>query len=89
MECLESVLCFINPPNLDLYFIQVGNKAFADYIDTNRDVTHVNNKSAPHSFLYLDLMNLIIRRMLCRKDLVPITPGIHATVLLLKIWLIS
>ena len=57
MECLEFVLCFVNPPDLDLYFIlvQVGNQAFADYIDAHLDVTHINNKSASH--IYLDLMN--------------------------------
>jgi len=80
MECLESVLCSVNPPNFDLnfIFIQVGNQAFADYIDANRDVTHINNKSVQH-FFYLGFMDLIVGRMLCRKDSVPITPGMHAS----------
>ena len=65
-----------------IFLVQVGNQAFADYVDAHLDVTHINNKSASH-FLYLDLMNLIIRRMLCREDSLPILPGIHATVLLL------
>ena len=48
MDCLESVLCFVHPSYLDLYFIlvQVGNQAFANYVDANLDVIHINNKSA-------------------------------------------
>ena len=79
------MLFLANPPNLDLYLVlvQVGNQAFANYIDANLDVTHINNKSAPQLFFHLGLMNLIIRRILCRKDLVPILPGIHVTVIFL------
>ena len=69
-----SSLCYVSsiPLNLDLYFIlvQVGNRAFADYIDAHLDVTHINNKSVTTLFFlfflykYLDLnkSNLIIRR---------------------------
>lgn len=42
--------------NLDWYFIlvQVGNQAFADYLDANLSVIHVNNKSAlpPTTFFF-------------------------------------
>jgi hypothetical protein len=34
----------------------VGNEAFADYIDANLDVTHINNKSAPFPFLAFDIL---------------------------------
>ena len=49
MECLEFVPSFVNPLDLDLYFslVQVGNQAFADYIDANLDVTNINNRLAP------------------------------------------
>lgn len=51
-------VCFMlpsnHPINLDKYFIyivQVGNKAFADYLDANLSVTYINNKLAPPFFL--------------------------------------
>ena len=91
MECLESVLCFVNLHNLGLCFIlvQVGNQAFANYVDTrgNLEVTHINNKLVSQ-ILNLDLMNLKFCRIVCRKDLVPILPGIlYASVLLLWIFI--
>ena len=43
--------------NLDLYFSfflgQVGNQEFADYVDANLNVTHINNKSALFIFNFL------------------------------------
>ena len=54
MDYLESVVFFFNPPKLDLYFIlvQVGNQAFANYVDAmaNLNVIHINNKSASNFF---------------------------------------
>ena len=55
------MFCLINPISTYIYFIlvQVGNQAFANYIDANVNVTRINNKSASKYFIYLDLMNLI------------------------------
>ena len=62
MACLEFVLRFVNPSNLKLIYIsflvQVGNKAFANYIDAHVNVTHINNKSAPY-FYFWSNKNLI------------------------------
>ena len=40
-------------------------------------MSHTLITSLHHNFINLGLMNLIFHRMLCRKDLVPILPGIH------------
>ena len=44
---------------ISFILVQVGNQAFANYIDANVNVTRINNKSASKYFIYLDLMNLI------------------------------
>ena len=33
-----------------LFNVQVGNQAFADYIDANLNITRINNKSALHIY---------------------------------------
>ena len=63
-----------------IILVQVGNQAFANYIDANVNVTRINNKSASKYFIYLDLMNLIFL-FFCRKDFVPIIPGMQKTAL--------
>ena len=75
------MFCLINAISTYIYFIlvQVGNQAFANYIDANVNVTRINNKSASRYFIYFDLMDLNFR--FCRKDFVPIIPGMQKTVL--------
>ena len=52
-DCPEYVcFMFCDPTQAQLMFIiQVGNQAFANYVDATSVLTHINNESAPHLFL--------------------------------------
>ena len=66
---IHSILTYIS------FFLRLEIKR-SQIILTPTSMSHTSITSQHHIFLNLDLMNLIVCRMLCRKDFVPITPGI-------------
>lgn len=50
----------------------MGNQAFADYVDANVKLTHINNKYVSKKNEWMHLMLALLNR----SDVVPILPGI-------------